>query len=78
MKKKILVDLPDNLIDIEVKKLIKSQTNKISRLEAKIDQLESTIINNKNTVARAHQLVQACKEAGDFYYSEDDDYGDEL
>lgn len=76
MKKKILIDLPENLISEETKKLIKSQASKITRLETKVSQLQSVIVDNKNIVAKAHQLVEACRQAGDFDYI--DEYGDQL
>ena len=76
MKKKILVDLPDNLIDTETKKLIKSQASKITRLETKVQQLLSIINNDRDIIAKAKQLVEACRQAGDF--RDDDEYGDQL
>ena len=75
MKKKILIDLPDNLIDTETKKLIKTQASKITRLEWKVNKLQSEIMDNKDMVLKAYQLVRACKEAGEFHYC--DDHGDD-
>lgn len=73
MKKRILVDLPDNLIDDETKKLIKSQASKITKLENKVQQLLSIINNDRDAIAKAKQLIEACRQAGDFR-----EYGDQL
>lgn len=74
MKKKLLVDLPDELIDETSKKMIKSLQSENAKLKKENAKYLSQINTNVNVVLRAQRLVEAVRDAGDFCY--DHCYGD--
>ena len=66
MKKKILVDLPDNLIDTETKKTIKTLKAENSKLRSQNSLLISQALADKYKVEKAERLIEAIRVAGDF------------
>ena len=66
MKKRILVDLPDDLINIETKKIIQALQKENNKLKTVNGQLISQASYNKELVEKAHKLIEAVREAGDF------------
>lgn len=74
MKTRVEVQIPLDKIDELSKKKIQSLERENTKLKNKVQQMQSLLDNQKFTIEKAHKIIEAVREAGEFCH--DGCYGD--